>query len=142
MRVTMSLTLPGEVSSVRMARRVLASVLDVRGVAPDAVFDICLALAEACTNVVDHAHANNGYRVVVEVNDQACRLIVTDAGAGFRPVPLDAAEPPGAADEAVPDEAERGRGIQLIRALTDRVGISSGPGEGVIVFMEKRLQYA
>jgi anti-sigma regulatory factor (Ser/Thr protein kinase) len=216
MIVTLSLVLPGEATSVRVARRMLASTLDVMGVARDTAFEMCLALTEACTNVVDHSHAEDGYEVVVEISADTCRMTVTDTGRGFQPHLFDggagdrsemggtlAAEVfgdpagPGAAqdgttadpdgdvdpasggasagatavetavadpavsdpavsetaaaetalDETVvadpaaePPDTEGGRGIPLIRALTDRFGISSGPGEGVIVFLERRLQ--
>ncbi len=141
MLVTLSLALPGETASVRVARHLLANVLDVLGVAQDAAFDICLALSEACTNVVEHARAAEDYRIVVELSDDTCRLTVTDTGQGFElgplPPPLDEV---GAAGAAGADGAEGGRGISMIQALTDRFGISSGPGEGVIVFLEKRLR--
>jgi len=48
---------------------VVANALITFGVAPGCVDDIRLALSEACTNVIDHAAANDGYEVRLEVDE-------------------------------------------------------------------------
>ena len=40
-----------------------------------------------------------------------------------------------------PTTAESGRGIQLMRALVDRVAFESRPEAGMIVHLEKRLEF-
>src|SRR4051794_41917216 len=95
------------------------------GVADQCLMDIELALTEACTNVLDHATAGDEYEVVAGVDDSRCVIEVVDTGRGFDADHLGHAE----ADPS----AEEGRGIQLIRALVDRVHFRSRPEAGMIV---------
>jgi serine/threonine-protein kinase RsbW len=103
------------------------------GVADDCLTDIELALSEACTNVLDHATAGDEYEVVAGLDDTSCVIEVIDTGRGFDAEHLGLAE----ADPS----AEEGRGIQLIRALVDRVHFRSRPERGMIVHLEKHLEY-
>jgi serine/threonine-protein kinase RsbW len=103
------------------------------GVAEECLTDIEIALTEACTNVLDHAAAGDEYEVVAGLDDSACVIEVVDTGRGFDAEHLGHAE----ADPS----AEEGRGIQLIRALVDRVHFRSRPESGTIVRLEKELQF-
>src|SRR6476620_7801214 len=103
------------------------------GVAEDCLTDIELALTEACTNVLDHAAAGDEYEVVAGLDDNSCVIEVVDTGRGFDADALGHAE----ADPS----AEEGRGIQLIRALVDKVHFRSRAESGTIVHLEKELQY-
>jgi serine/threonine-protein kinase RsbW len=103
------------------------------GVSDDCLTDIELALTEACTNVLDHAAAGDEYEVVAGLDDAVCVIDVLDTGRGFDADHLGHAE----ADPS----AEEGRGIQLIRALVDRVHFKSRPESGMVVHLEKQLVY-
>lgn len=133
MEISMTLALPRDERSVPVVRRVLKTSLDSLGVLPDVVSDIELALTEACTNALDHAAKGAEYAVVVGVHGDVCRIEVVDRGAGF-----DAAGV-GMSDAAT--SAEEGRGIQLMRALVDRVEFSSPEQAGTVVLMEKKLEW-
>src|SRR3954467_10470498 len=103
------------------------------GVTDDCLTDIELALTEACTNVLDHATAGDEYQVVAGLKDATCVIEVIDTGRGFDADHLGHAE--------TDPSAEEGRGIQLIRALVDRVHFRSRPERGMIVHLEKQLQF-
>jgi serine/threonine-protein kinase RsbW len=103
------------------------------GVSEDSVHDISVALTEACTNVLKHSGPGDEYEVSVEVDGDQCVIRVVDTGRGFDSTSL------GLADADV--SAERGRGIQLMRALVDQVRFISKPEAGTIVHLEKTLQY-
>src|SRR5436309_13890334 len=107
--------------------------MNTLGVDTTCVDDIEVALTEACTNVLDHASGDEEYEVVAELDDNVCTILVVDTGHGF-----DAAEVGHV--EADPN-AEEGRGIQLIRALVDRVHFRSKTDDGTVVHLEKTLRF-
>lgn len=131
MEIKLTLALPRDEYSVPVARRVLARSLDVLGVDENVVADIELALTEACTNVLDHAGDADEYEVSAGISGTTCIIEVVDRGDGF-----DSATQ-GLTD--APPTAEEGRGIQLMRALVDRVTFTSRPQTGTVVHLEKQL---
>jgi serine/threonine-protein kinase RsbW len=132
--IKFTLMLPRDALSVPVVRRVLNSTMQTLGVAEDCLTDIEIALTEACTNVLDHATAGDEYEVVAGLDDNRCVIDVVDTGRGFDADHLGRVE----ADPS----AEEGRGIQLIRALVDRVHFRSRPERGMVVHLEKQLEFA
>lgn len=133
MEIKFTLQLPRDALSVPVVRRVLNSSMKTLGVSDDCLDDIEIALTEACTNVLDHAAQGDEYEVVAGLDDSMCVIEVVDTGRGFD------ADHLGHAD-AEPT-AEEGRGIQLIRSLVDRVHFRSRPETGMIVHLEKELDF-
>ncbi|MDP3713360.1 MAG: ATP-binding protein [Mycobacteriales bacterium] len=133
MEIKLTLALPRDGLSVPVVRRVLSTSLHSLGVTAEVVSDIEVALTEACTNVLDHVADGEEYEVSAGINGSECLIEVRDAGSGF-----DHAQH-GFAEAAA--SAEGGRGIQLMRALVDRVQFESVPGDGTIVHLEKRLTW-
>ena len=134
MVITFSLSLPRDEASVPVVRRLCKSALDDLGVEDSCVSDIELAVTEACTNVLQHAHGTvDVYETTVEISDSDCTIRVIDSGEGFD------ASAEGRGDHI--DEAESGRGIFLIRALVDNVRFISRPEDGTIVHLEKNLVF-
>jgi serine/threonine-protein kinase RsbW len=135
MQLTLSLCLPRDHLTVPVARRVVRSSMEVIGVDDDAVSSIEIALSEACTNVLKHSGPGDEYEVRVDIDDDVATIEVVDRGHGFDSSSL-------VGDERVPPTAERGRGIELMKALVDSVRFESKPADGTIVHLEKRLDYA
>ena len=129
----LTLALPRDHLSVPLARRILKSSLDSLGIDAETVSDIELALTEACTNVLDHAGGNDDYEVSAGIDGRTCVIEVVDRGTGF-----DGAQH-GLTEAA--HEAEEGRGVQLMRALVDRLEFQSRPTSGTVVHLEKRLTW-
>ena len=134
MEVKFTLQLPHDALSVPVVRRVLNSSMRSLGVSDGCLTDIEVALAEACTNVLDHAVDGDAYEVVAGFDHRSCVIDVVDTGRGFDAERLGHAE----ADPS----AEEGRGIQLIRALVDQVHFASRPEAGMIVHLEKQLEFS
>jgi serine/threonine-protein kinase RsbW len=112
MHMSARVTLAREGRYVSVARGVLSTLLDGVPAPAEVVDDLQIALSEACANAVRHA-AGSVYDVDLEVRDALCRVQVSDAGPGFSPRgPVLALSGP---------EAESGRGLALIRALTDEL---------------------
>ena len=133
MEISLSLNLPRDELSVPVARRIVDTSMRAVGVADECVDDVTLALTEACTNVLKHSGPGDEYEVSVALCDSTCSIEVTDVGRGFDFATL-------TSDEAG-HEAERGRGVQLMKLLVDRVRFQSKPEAGSVVHMEKELQY-
>ncbi len=131
MEIKLTLALPRDEFSVPVARRVLSRAMDVLGVEEVVVADIELALTEACTNVLDHAADTDEYEVSAGIDGTVCVIEVIDRGRGFDSSQLGLVE----ADPA----AEDGRGIQLMRALVDKVTFTNRPQVGTVVHLEKQL---
>lgn len=133
MEITLALNLPRDEISVPVARRIVDTSMRAVGVEAECVDDVTLALTEACTNVLKHSGPGDEYEVRVHLGDTVCSIEVADIGRGFDFDTLVA--------EDAPTEAERGRGVQLMKMLVDRVRFQSKPQAGSIVHLEKELNY-
>jgi serine/threonine-protein kinase RsbW len=133
MEIKLALALPREELSVPVVRRVLKASLESLGVETVVVHDIQVALTEAVTNVLDHATDGEEYEVSAGIDGNTCVIEIVDRGAGFdsSELGLGDAEP----------TAEQGRGIQLMRALVDKVTFTNVPTLGTVVHLEKRLEW-
>ena len=133
MEIKLTLALPRDELSVPVVRRVLKSSMQTLGVEDEVISDIELALTEAVTNVLDHATHGEEYEVSAGINGELCVIEVVDRGSGFDSGAL------GHGDAHV--DAEEGRGIQIMRALVDRVTFDNVPRVGTVVHLEKQLEW-
>ena len=133
MEIKLTLALPRDELSVPVVRSVLRSSMQVLGIDADVIADIEVALTEACTNVLDHATDGEEYEVSAGIDGDLCIIEVIDRGEGF-----DASDKGHAVADAA---AEGGRGIQLMRALVDKVEFTSRAQVGTVVHLEKQLTW-
>jgi serine/threonine-protein kinase RsbW len=129
MRISVRLNLPREVDSVPAVRRFLRCALASQHVDRQSGDDLEIALTEACANVVKHASGADKFEVRLDVGADGCAIDVVDDGPGFDPEAMHGTAPSG--------ESERGRGLFLIRALSDNVRMQSGPRRGSLIHFEK-----
>jgi serine/threonine-protein kinase RsbW len=132
-RVSLTVCLPSDSAGIRLVRQVMDNALVVLGVTAACRGEIAVALTEACDNVVAHARFTEQYEVTVKIAGEVCMIDVTDTGVGFVPPHRSFALPPV--------EAESGRGLYLIAALTDRFELQSQPGHGTTVRFAKQLSF-
>jgi serine/threonine-protein kinase RsbW len=129
MRMTVRLDLPRDAGSVPTVRRLLRCALSVLHVDGDSGDDLEIAITEACANVVDHATGAETFEVSLDVGEGRCAIDVRDDGAGFDPEALETGTPGSG--------SERGRGLFLIRALSENVRMHSVPRKGSLIHFEK-----
>ncbi|KPC61281.1 ATP-binding protein [Streptomyces chattanoogensis] len=152
MSIWWSLQLRREAASVPLARRLLLGTMETAGVDPDICYDLSVALSEACANAVEHGGdaADGDYRVTAFIDGDTCRIEVTDSGPGFRPAqppdrsPTDRTPAPAPVPTLAqaPADAEDGRGLFLIEALTDHVRYRNRTGRrGAVVSFDKILKW-
>ena len=80
-----------------------------------------------------HSGPGDQYVVRLDLEDRVGVIRVIDVGHGFDSARLQAEDPLL--------EAERGRGLGLMRAMVDRVDFTSRDEAGTIVTLEKVLTY-
>lgn len=105
------ITLDGVPSSVAVARRAVADLLETAG-AFDQVWAALQAVSELATNAV--VHARTAFAVGIYVDDVYVRITVTDE----RPSAL-------ATKRSFSAEATTGRGLRLVEALSREWGVDS-----------------
>jgi serine/threonine-protein kinase RsbW len=132
MHLVLSVCLPRDRTSIPVTRHIIVDALREVGVTEECAHDVAIAQSEACTNVIDHSGPGDEYEVRVEIDGARCVISVIDTGHGF--------DEASVAESADPD-SERGRGIQLMRALVDKVHFVSDPDSGTAVHLEKALQF-
>jgi serine/threonine-protein kinase RsbW len=127
----LTLCLPRDALSIPVVRRTLDGALKALGVPAEENHDIQVAVSEACTNVLDHVEDGDEYMMTCSVSEELAAIEVVDTGRGFDSESLGHAD----ADHS----AEEGRGIQLIRALVDKVQFTRQDERGSVVRFEKQL---
>ncbi|MDQ4133163.1 MAG: ATP-binding protein [Actinomycetota bacterium] len=131
--VSISLCLPRDELSVPVVRHLVNHALEEVGVVNDDAYDVELALAEACANVLTHSGPGDAYDVSIEIGPELCEIRVIDLGHGYDFHSL--------SREMSDLHAESGRGIALMDALMDRVRFTSAPERGTIVHLIKQLRF-
>jgi serine/threonine-protein kinase RsbW len=133
MELSLALTLPRDEQTVPVARHIVRNTMEQVGVDETCVYDVELAMSEACTNVLLHSGPGDQYVVRLDLEDRLGLIRVIDVGHGFDSARLQA-------EDALPED-ERGRGLGLMQALVDRVDFTSRHEAGTIVTLEKALTY-
>jgi serine/threonine-protein kinase RsbW len=130
----LAIRLPRQAASVPTARRSLERALAGIGVTEECRDDLALALTEACGNAVEHARVGHEFDVDVTVDRTRCIVDVVDTGVG-----MDVGRLNG---HPVNLTATRGRGLRLIRAVTDGLEMRRVDPHGLALRMTKTLIYA
>jgi serine/threonine-protein kinase RsbW len=148
-----TLHLKRDPASVPLARRILLGAMATAGVDPQIADDLGVALSEACANAVEHAAPggpgrDGGFQVTAAITGDRLHIEVTDSGPGFAVRLRRGARRRAKATTApahrtaLPDLcAESGRGLFLIRALSDNVQFRNHPRSGAMVCFDRTLTY-
>ncbi len=125
------LRVPCKAEWVALARLSVAAVASRLHFSIDEIEDIKLAVAEACTNAIQHAHGSSYIEIRCEALNEGLRIQVRDYGRGTRPDSIRSRE--------LEDERVGGLGVFLIRSLMDDVSYDVHPEQGTQLIMTKRL---
>ena len=101
MLLDVAVCLPREAETVGLIRNVVKNALRSFGATEECTDDVCLALTEACTNVIDHAVHDDEYEVRVQIDEQNCAISVRNTGQGFDAAALCTAMPDPTSREGV-----------------------------------------
>ncbi len=130
---SVELKIPAKAEWVAVARLAVAAVASRLRFSVDEIEDIKLAIAEACTNCIQHGSDADQIEVALEVLADELRVTVRDRGVSLKLESVGTAA--GFADEGRTEEL----GVFLIRALMDSVEYHVDPREGTELTMIKRV---
>jgi serine/threonine-protein kinase RsbW len=125
------LRIPCKAEWVALARLSVAAVASRLSFSIDEIEDIKLAVAEACTNAIQHANGSQFIDIRCEAVDGGLRISVRDHGTGARAEHIRSRD--------LEDERVGGLGVFLIRSLMDDVQYDVQPDQGTLLVMVKRL---
>lgn len=125
------LRVPCKAEWVALARLSVAAVASRLHFSIDEIEDIKLAVAEACTNAIQHAHGSSYIEIRCEALPDRLRISVRDHGRGTRPESIHSRD--------LDDERVGGLGVFLIRSLMDDVQYDVHPENGTQLVMTKHL---
>ncbi len=131
----LTLVLPNKPQYVNVARLAVSGIASRMGFDVDTVDDIKLALAEACTNAIEHGSSKGcaEYRIEFGVTRRCLTISIADRGCG-----IDREKMYGAPD--LQNLREGGLGIFIINTLMDQVEFETVPGTGFTITMRKYLE--
>ena len=114
---------PAEVDSIPLLRRLLTRWLDEAGATRADMDDLALASAEAAANAIEHAYglAPGVVELHASTSEGGVRVAIRDFG-----------------NWRAPRGTHRGRGLQLMKGLTDDVELIR-TGEGTTIELSRRL---
>jgi len=127
------LRIPSKAEWVAVARLAVAAVANRLNFSIEDIEDVKLAVAEACTNCIQHAEGSDQIQITCETGPEGLTVRVRDFGRGPRPEgikPRDADEP-----------RVGGLGVFLIRSLMDNVEYDVHPESGTNLVMTKKVAH-
>lgn len=132
MRLSATVSLPRQPSSVAHARHILETLLGLTATSHDERGYLALLLTEAVANAVQHAEPGSPVDLAITINDDECLIEVGNHGERPGPAALSAGQP-------APLTTAGGRGLPLIAALSDTAAFVPAPPGRVQLRMSKRL---
>jgi serine/threonine-protein kinase RsbW len=117
-----------ETAQLAMIRTFVEEVGSDVAIDEERLFDLKVAVSEACANAVEHAGCDeNLLEVAAHANDHRLTIVVSDSGLFHPPV------------QPRPSHHNRGLGIPLMVALMDEVNFARLPGGGTTVSLSLLL---
>ena len=130
-------TFPGRYKSLAKIDDFISQIIADQGFSSDQVYDIRLALDEACTNIIEHGYGGEGkgdIRCSVENTEEGIKIILKDWGKKFDPAQI----PKPDLNVDLEDLQIRGLGLYLMKNLMDKIGYCIDDGDGNTFVMTKR----
>lgn len=125
------LRIPSKAEWVAVARLAVAAVANRLNFSIEDIEDVKLAVAEACTNCIQHAHGSDQIEITCETESDSLTVRVRDYGHGTRPEPV--------ASRSAEEPRVGGLGVFLIRSLMDSVEYDVHPERGTNLVMTKKV---
>jgi serine/threonine-protein kinase RsbW len=134
--------IPAKPEYVGVVRLTVSGVANRLGYSYDDIEDIKIAVAEACTNVVNHAYEENQTENDMHLNfsvyEDRLELIVADRGGKIDVQKLKNERGPLNSAKSIDELKQGGLGLFLIETLMDKVEIHGD--SGVVIIMTKFLK--
>ncbi|MBC5805283.1 MAG: ATP-binding protein [Candidatus Eremiobacter antarcticus] len=125
------LRIPSRAEWVGVARLAVAAIASRLQFPIEDIEDLKLAVAEACTNCIQHASQSEAVRIRFQIDSDKVVVTVQDTGLGFSGAEV--------APKQLGEAKESGLGVFLIRSLMDNVEYELNPESGTKLTMTKHL---
>lgn len=139
---TFRLKIPANSENLDIIRKFVSGIAENMGFTEDEVYQIELAVDEACANVIKHAYTDTNTNsklrnifVTVRQHKGGIEITIADKGKGFNPEELKTPD----MDEYLKRMKPGGLGVHLIKTLMDKVTFHINPGVRNEVKMLKKL---
>jgi anti-sigma regulatory factor (Ser/Thr protein kinase) len=133
-----TLSLRADLGDLAAVREFVARIGADLGLDADVIYDLQLAVDEACANVINHGYGGQAGRidVTVEPAEEGVQVVVRDWGGAFDPHVVHTP------DVQAPLEERRlgGLGLFLMRKVMDDVSFAFDAERGNTLRMVKRIQ--
>ena len=132
------LRIPSQTANLQVIRNFVSDVAKSVGFENKDIGKIELAVDEACTNVIEHAHHQDTKQdidVAVKIDYDKFTVVITDHGKGFKPEDVDIPD----MNRYLAELRVGGLGIYLMKHLMDEVEYHTQPGVSNEVRMVKYL---
>lgn len=134
------LKLPANSENLDIIRKFISGIAENMGFSEEEIYQIELAVDEACSNVIRHAYVGrdnekDGILVTVKTKPKQIVISITDTGVGFNPNSIKTPN----MDEYLKRMKPGGLGLHLIKTLMDEVSFRIKPGVRNEVKMTKTL---
>lgn len=136
---TVKLRFPSLSVNEGVARSMVGAALSLLDPTVEELSDIKCAVSEAVTNCIVHAYRDTEGEIYISVRlyaDRSVQIEVRDCGCGIADV-KEARQPLFTTD---PDGERSGMGFSVMETFMDRLKVTSAPGRGTRVLMDKRLK--
>ena len=130
---TVELRIPSKAEWVAVARLAVAAVANRLNFSIEDIEDVKLAVAEACTNCIQHAEGSDQIQITCEAGPDGLTVRVRDFGRGTR---LE-----GIQSRRMDEPRVGGLGVFLIRSLMDSVEYDVHPERGTNLVMTKKVSH-
>lgn len=128
---TVELRIPSKAEWVAVARLAVAAVANRLNFSIEDIEDVKLAVAEACTNCIQHAEGSDQIQITCDAGSDGLTVRVRDFGRGTRPE--------GIQSRRMDEPRVGGLGVFLIRSLMDSVEYDVNPERGTNLVMTKKV---
>jgi serine/threonine-protein kinase RsbW len=133
------LKIPSITENLQMIREFVLKIAAKTGFNEETQEQIALAVDEACTNVIKHAHNHDARRLMdiqIQTDAQKMKITITDKGRGFDITKLKDPD----VEKFIRESRHGGLGIYLIKTLMDEVDYEFNPGVKNQVQLTKYIQ--
>jgi len=133
------LNIPSVTENLQMIREFVLKIAAKAGFNEETQEQIALAVDEACTNVIKHAHHHDARRLIniqIQTDANKMKITITDKGSGFDITKLKDPD----IEKFIKESRHGGLGIYLIKTLMDEVDYEFKPGVKNQVQLTKYLQ--
>jgi len=121
------LEIPSITENLQMIREFVLKIAAKTGFNEETQEQIALAVDEACTNVIKHAHHHDAQRLMdiqIQTDANKMKITITDKGRGFDITKLKDPD----VEQFIRESKHGGLGIYLIKTLMDEVDYEFNPG--------------